>query len=194
MSPSVWRVWIDYANRLIKKRISLTTHLQNDHNGVTQLIQEILLRVYSAFLQGKIGANTMGTELKTRIHPETMEELKRRNRPLLITYKGLEETVDMPGWYPKDNDDGIYSKEDRKVYGKALRRMKARYEKLLLPEEIKNVRKQLHLSQEEAGFRIGGGPQAFQKYESGDVLPNRAISNLLTILAKEPAMLDLLPN
>ena len=136
----------------------------------------------------------MDYAIKTRIHPETGEKLERGIRPLLITYKGLDETVDMPGWYPKDNDDGIFSKEDRKVYGKALRRLKARYEKLLLPEEIKSVRNKLRLSQEEAGARIGGGPRAFQKYERGDVLPSRAISNLLTILAKEPALLDLLPN
>ena len=113
---------------------------------------------------------------------------------MLIAYKGLDETLNMPGWYPKNGDDGLFSKDDRKVYGKALRRLTARYEKLLLPEEIKSVRKKLHLSQEEAGVRIGGGPRAFQKYESGDVLPSRAISNLLTILGKEPAMLNLLPN
>lgn len=136
----------------------------------------------------------MDNEIKTRLHPETGETLERGYRPLLIAYKGLDETVNMPGWYPKNGDDGIFSKEDRKVYGKALRRLKARYEKLLLPEEIKSVRKKLHLSQEEAGVRIGGGPRAFQKYESGDVLPSRAISNLLTILGKEPAMLNLLPN
>ncbi len=131
---------------------------------------------------------------KTRLHPETGEKLERGIRPLLISYKGLDETIEMPGWYPKDNNDGIFSKDDRKVYGKALRRLKARHEKLLLPEEIKCVRKQLRLSQEEAGHRIGGGPRAFQKYENGDVLPSRAISNLLTILAKEPTMLNLLPN
>ena len=136
----------------------------------------------------------MDKEITTRIHPETGEELVRDVRPMLINYKDLDETVEMPGWYPKNSDDGIFSKEDRKVYGKAMRRLKARYEKLLLPEEIKSVRKQLQLSQEEAGERIGGGPRAFQKYESGDVLPRRAISNLLTILAKEPAMLQLLPN
>ena len=136
----------------------------------------------------------MDKESAKRVHPETGEELERGVRPMLIAYKGLSETVEMPGWYPKDSDDGIYGKEDRKVYGKAMRRLKARHEKLLLPEEIKTVRKQLHLSQEEAGARIGGGPRAFQKYESGDVLPSRAISNLLTILAKEPAMLQLLPN
>ena len=135
----------------------------------------------------------MEKEIAKRIHPETGEELERGVRPMLISYKGLNETIEMPGWYPKDSDDGIYSKEDRTIYGKALRRLKARYEKLLLPEEIRTVRKQLHLSQEEAGERIGGGPRAFQKYESGDVLPSRAISNLLTILAKEPTMLQLLP-
>lgn len=74
----------------------------------------------------------MDNDIKTRIHPETGAKLERGIRPLLITYKGLEETVDMPGWYPENGDDGIYSKEDRKIYGKTLRRLKARYEKLLL--------------------------------------------------------------
>ena len=43
----------------------------------------------------------MDNEIKTRLHPETGETLERGFRPLLIAYKGLDETVNMPGWYPK---------------------------------------------------------------------------------------------
>jgi HTH-type transcriptional regulator / antitoxin MqsA len=31
-----------------------------------------------------------------------------------------------------------------------------------MPEEIRRIRKKLHLTQEAAGLLIGGGPQAFQ--------------------------------
>ena len=39
---------------------------------------------------------------------------------------------------------------------------------------------------------IGGGPRAFQKYESGDLLPSRAISSALVILDYKPEALTVL--
>ena len=66
--------------------------------------------------------------------------------------------------------------------------LKARVEGLLEPEEIRRIRKKLHLTQEAAGLVIGGGPRAFQKYESGDLLPSRAISTS-TLTKADPVML-----
>jgi len=63
---------------------------------------------------------------------------------------------------------------------------------VLEPEEIRRIRKKLHLSQEEAGLLIGGGPRAFQKYESGDLLPSRAISSALILLDHDPVALSVL--
>jgi HTH-type transcriptional regulator/antitoxin MqsA len=62
----------------------------------------------------------------------------------------------------------------------------------LAPEEIKRIRKKLHITQEIAGLLIGGGPRAFQKYESGDLLPSRAINSALVLLDHNPASLALL--
>ena len=62
----------------------------------------------------------------------------------------------------------------------------------LEPEEIRRIRKKLHLSQEQAGVLIGGGPRAFQKYESGDLLPSRAVSTALVLLDHDPAALSVL--
>ena len=36
---------------------------------------------------------------------ETGEELIRDVRPMTITHKGHSLTFDMPGWYPKSNDE-----------------------------------------------------------------------------------------
>ena len=52
---------------------------------------------------------------------------------------------------------------------------------MLEPEEIRRIRKKLGLTQEAAGEIIGGGPRAFQKYETGDLLPSRAISSALDL-------------
>jgi len=125
-------------------------------------------------------------------HPETGEELFRDVRRIEYEYKGIKFYADMPGWYPKDNDEGIFTKEDMKVYSKALNRAKAEAEHLLTPDKIRAARKRLKLTQEAAGDLLGGGHRAFQKYESGEILPSRAISNLLKLLWKEPAMLEVL--
>jgi len=129
---------------------------------------------------------------KTYRNPETGEELFRDIRRIEYEYKGTKFYVDMPGWYPKDNDEGIFTQEDMKVYDKALHLAKAEVEHLLTPEKIKAVRQKLKLSQEAAGTILGGGHRAFQKYESGEILPSRAISNLLKILWRKPQMLEVL--
>ena len=55
--------------------------------------------------------------------------------------------------------------------------------------EIRAIRKKLKLTQVQAGT-ILGGKKTFQKYESGEILPSRAISNLLRVLAAQPSLLQ----
>ncbi len=114
--------------------------------------------------------------------PETGAPMHRGVRPLTLTYKGASLTVDMPGWYCDQSEESIHTGADMKVSDRALNRLKARIEGLLEPEEIRRIRKKLGLTQEAAGEIIGGGPRAFQKYETGDLLPSRAISSALVLL------------
>jgi len=125
---------------------------------------------------------------------ETGAELRRDIRPFTITYQGRSRTFDMPGWYPAGEEcEATFTQEDLKVYDKEIKVLKAEAEHLLLPEEIRSIRKRLKLTQVQAGLILGGGKRAFQKYESGDVLPSRAISNLLRLLSVNPALLSTLP-
>ena len=62
-----------------------------------------------------------------KIHPETGEILHRDVRPVEYTYKGEKIVVNMPGWYPDEGDDGIFTQEDMKIYGNAIRILKARH-------------------------------------------------------------------
>ena len=66
--------------------------------------------------------------METRIHPETGEILRRDIRPVEFSYKGERITVDMPGWYPPEGDDGIFTHEDMKVSDQALKILKSRHE------------------------------------------------------------------
>ena len=126
------------------------------------------------------------------ICPKTGAKMRRDVRPMTLIYKGESITFDMPGWYCDESDESIHTGEDMKVSDRMLNRLKAYSEGLLKPEEIHRIRKKLHLSQKTAGLMIGGGPRAFQMYESGDRLPSRAISSALVLLDHDPKGLAVL--
>lgn len=60
------------------------------------------------------------------------------------------------------------------------------------PDQIRTIREGLGLSQREAGNLLGGGPDAFPKYESGAVVPRAALVNLLLVLRDNPGALSAL--
>lgn len=124
--------------------------------------------------------------------PETGAPMYRGVHPITLSCKGESITFDMPGWYCEQCEESIHTGEDMKVSDRMLNFLKARSEGLLDPEQIRRIRKKLHLSQEAAGILIGGGPRAFQKYESGDLLPSRAISSALVLLDHHPEGLSVL--
>ena len=130
--------------------------------------------------------------MNTRICPETGAELRRGVRQETLAYKGFTTTFEMPGWYPEGSNEGLHNGEDMKISDRALNRLKAQAGALLLPEEIRKIRKALHLTQGQAGALIGGGPNAFQKYEAGDLLPSKAVCNLLRVLFQLPNALEIL--
>jgi len=124
--------------------------------------------------------------------PKTGAPMRRDVRPMTLTYKGESITFDQPGWYCDESDEGILVGKDLHISDRMLNRLKARVDGLLEPEDVRRIRKKLHLTQEAAGLLIGGGPRAFQKYESGDLLPSRAISSALILLDHNPEALTVL--
>ena len=124
--------------------------------------------------------------------PQTGAPMHRDMRPMTLTYRDQGVTFDMPGWYCEASDESIHDGADMKVSDRALNRLKAQAEGLLEPVEIRRIRKKLGLTQEQAGQLIGGGPRAFQKYETGDLLPSRAISSALALLDHDPSALTVL--
>ena len=124
--------------------------------------------------------------------PETGKPMVRGLRPMTITYKGLSAAFDMPGWYCEESGESVHSGKDMKVSDRELNRLKARVEGLLEPDAIRRIRKKLKLNQKEAGRLIGGGPNAFQKYESGKVVPSQAVTSALVLLDRDPAGLTVL--
>ena len=127
--------------------------------------------------------------VETRIHPESAKVLKRDVRKGIVRYKGIERVIDQPGWYPEDDDFGILSGSDFDAGDRALQEIKAEIASLPSGADIRRIRTKLRLSQRRASELLGGGPRAFQKYESGEVVVSRPMANLLLLLDRDPSLL-----
>jgi HTH-type transcriptional regulator / antitoxin MqsA len=134
----------------------------------------------------------MTTTKPNPVCPNTGTKMRRDTRPMTLSYKGESVTFDMTGWYCDSCDESIHTGADMKLSDRMLNLLKARVEGLAEPREIRRIREKLRLTQERAGNLIGGGPRAFQKYESGDLLPSRAITSALVLLDNNPAGLSVL--
>lgn len=60
----------------------------------------------------------------TMTSPETGAPLKRGVRPFTVTYKGQSITVDLLGWYPEGEGDGVLVGDDMAAADQALRELK----------------------------------------------------------------------
>ena len=118
--------------------------------------------------------------------PVSGQPMRRDVRPFTIAYKGRSRTFDMPGWYSDAAAESIFTRADLRVSDRHLATLKAEVENLAGPDEIARLRRRFRLSQVEAGRILGGGPRAFQKYESGEVVASRGMTNLLRLLARHP--------
>jgi HTH-type transcriptional regulator/antitoxin MqsA len=122
--------------------------------------------------------------------PETGKPMVRDSRPVTLAFKGHSITIDMPGWYCDDSGESIHTGEDMKVSDAALQALKIKVENLLSPEDVRRIRVKMGLTQRQAGTLIGGGPNAFQKYEAGEVTVSKGISNFLRMLERHPEEIE----
>ena len=123
---------------------------------------------------------------KAPVCPESGKPMVRDTRPMEISYKGQSTIIDMPGWYCHESGESIHTAEDMKVSDAALKELRLEVENLLKPQEVKRIRKKIGLSQRDAGTILGGGPNAFQKYEQDTVTVSKPMSNLLRVLERHP--------
>lgn len=122
--------------------------------------------------------------------PETGEALTRGVRSFVVTYKGESITVDLPGYYPVGEGDGVHVGKDMSVVDEALRTLKEKIEGVPSPATIRRVRTKLKLSQREAGALLKVGENAFDKYERGLVEPSGPTIQLIKVLDRHPEIAD----
>ncbi len=75
---------------------------------------------------------------------------------------------------------------------RAVMAFRKRVDGLLTGAEVRTLREQLGISQAEAAKIFGGGPVAFSKYESDDVVQSEAMDKLLRVVSDVPEAFELL--
>jgi HTH-type transcriptional regulator/antitoxin MqsA len=126
----------------------------------------------------------------TMTSPESGEMLIRGVRRFAVTYKGETIAVDLPGYYPAGDGDGVHVGTDMRLVDEALRTLKEKIDGVPSPATIRRVRTKLKLSQREAGALLKVGENAFDKYERGLVEPSGPTSQLIKVLDRHPEIVE----
>jgi len=122
---------------------------------------------------------------------ESGRPLRRGVKMLTINVDGQPFTYGQPGWWasiddPTDNE-GQLTDEDNLIRAAARREARAKAKHAILtPLVIRAIREVCGLSQQAAARVFGGGPKAFEKYETGEVAPSSSMTRLLLLAAKRP--------
>jgi HTH-type transcriptional regulator/antitoxin MqsA len=119
--------------------------------------------------------------------------LRRGVRTLTIEVDGHPFTYGQPGWWASLDDpndaEGQLVDEDNVIRAAARREARASAKHAVLtPLVIRAIREACGLSQQDASRVFGGGPKAFEKYESGEVSPSSSMTRLLLLAARRPEL------
>lgn len=125
--------------------------------------------------------------------PACGQKMTHETRKDLVSYKEHEAAVRVLGDFCDHCGEAIFGAHALEVREKAFLELRARVEGVLGPSEVAAIRAKLKLSQRRAGELLGGGPRAFQKYESGEQQVSVPMANLLRLLARDPRRLRELP-
>lgn len=84
--------------------------------------------------------------------------------------------------------------EDLRFNARAMRQARKKHYGLLTGEEVRKIRKQLGLNQNQAAKLFGGGPVAFSKYENDEITQSEAMDRLIWLIGTHPELTISLAN
>lgn len=116
-------------------------------------------------------------------------DMVHETRPDSVSYKGQTRAFQTLAWWCTSCNEAILDGEALKKSEAVFLELRATVDGVLSAEQVASVRKKLKLSQAKASDLLGGGPRAFQKYESGKTAVSVPMSNLLRLLDRDPKRL-----
>lgn len=118
------------------------------------------------------------------------KSVERGTRETSYDYKDQVYTYAQAGVWCNDCGEVFLEKSDLDATDLLIYDFMARVDGRLTSADIRRVRKKLELTQKQAGELIGGGPNAFSRYERGKAYPTRGTENFLRVLDKHPELLQ----
>ena len=131
----------------------------------------------------------MAKRAKTSRCPECGGNAVFQTRTDTVEYKGHRATVRVAGHWCRKCGEAVFEGDALEKRERAFLELRAKVEGVLSPRHVASIRERLNLSQRRAGELLGGGPRAFQKYESGGQQVSVPMANLLRLLEKDPRRL-----
>lgn len=131
----------------------------------------------------------MNRTMKTQPCPECGGLMQYKKHEDMLEYGGRKRTIKTLGWWCTKCGEAILTGGALVRHERAFLQLKAEVDGVLGPKDVAKVRQALGLSQRKAGELLGGGPRAFQKYESGKQAVSVPMSLLLRLLAQDPSRL-----
>ena len=116
--------------------------------------------------------------------------LQREAREMTFEYKGQRLTYDQPGLWCGACGEALLEPSDKEATDPLLFDFMAKIDGRLTTGDIRRIRKKLGLTQRQAGEVIGGGVNAFHRYETGKAYPAKGTENFLRLLDKHPYLLS----
>ena len=116
--------------------------------------------------------------------------LSRETRPTTFEYRGQTLSYDQPGEWCAQCGEGFLDPSDSAATARLISDFQAKIDGRLTTGDILRIRRKLKLTQKEAGELIGGGPNAFSRYETGKSYPARGTENFLRLLDRHPQFIE----
>jgi HTH-type transcriptional regulator/antitoxin MqsA len=111
-------------------------------------------------------------------------------RDIPFDYKHEQFVVEqVHGWFCTSCSEAVFAEGEGARYAAALDRFVAEVDSHQV-EELRRIRRKLHLTQKEAAQLFGGGVNAFSEYERGVTKPAKSTMLLLKVLDKHPDLVD----
>lgn len=109
---------------------------------------------------------------------------------VLVEYNGYEGSIVKFSHHCDECGATLFLESDVRENRRAWMRFKKQFDLVPLGCEIRAMRERENLTQLEASKVFGGGPVAFSKYESDDLIPDEAMVNLLKLAIAFPDIIE----
>ena len=106
------------------------------------------------------------------------------------TYKTHSIEVEQSGEHCLECKETFLSPKDLKSTKLEIANFKREIDHFLTTDELKRIRKKLHLNQQEAATIFGGGIRAFHKYETAEVTHSKPLDILFRLIDSNKISFD----